>query len=145
MSYIVPIHHASGVRHALKLNFLDKDVDTLVVACVFDLPRFDVQTLRCNLGKQIACTFMNRVRKACHYCTLKTSLAISRYSKALGLRRPKQITSSSALIDTNTLHVLGMPVSSSCRPSKAMLTWLIKSSGTLERWIDVTSIRRDGS
>jgi DNA damage-binding protein 1 len=34
MSYIVPIHHASGVRHAIKLNFLEPDVEVLVVASV---------------------------------------------------------------------------------------------------------------
>jgi DNA damage-binding protein 1 len=32
MSYVVPIHRPSGVRHAIKLNFLQPDVDTLVVA-----------------------------------------------------------------------------------------------------------------
>lgn len=32
MSYVVPIHHASGVRHAIKLNFLEPGIDTLVVA-----------------------------------------------------------------------------------------------------------------
>ncbi|KIX00016.1 uncharacterized protein Z518_10943 [Rhinocladiella mackenziei CBS 650.93] len=32
MSYVVPIHHPSGVRHAIKLNFLDPNVDTLIVA-----------------------------------------------------------------------------------------------------------------
>ncbi|KAL2444016.1 DNA damage-binding protein 1a [Exophiala dermatitidis] len=32
MSYIVPIHRPSGVRHAIKLNFLDPNSDTLVVA-----------------------------------------------------------------------------------------------------------------
>ncbi|KAK5331714.1 hypothetical protein LTR93_000719 [Exophiala xenobiotica] len=32
MSYVVPIHRPSGVRLAVKLNFLDPDVDTLIVA-----------------------------------------------------------------------------------------------------------------
>ncbi|KAJ9612872.1 hypothetical protein H2200_002813 [Cladophialophora chaetospira] len=32
MSYVVPIHQPSGVRHAIKLNFLEPSVDTLVVA-----------------------------------------------------------------------------------------------------------------
>ncbi|EXJ94392.1 hypothetical protein A1O1_02786 [Capronia coronata CBS 617.96] len=32
MSYIVPIHRPSGVRHAIKLNFLDPNSDTLIVA-----------------------------------------------------------------------------------------------------------------
>ncbi|KAL2869228.1 uncharacterized protein BJX67DRAFT_347883 [Aspergillus lucknowensis] len=34
MSYIVPIHRASSIRHALKLHFLDPEEETLVVACV---------------------------------------------------------------------------------------------------------------
>ncbi|OAP64952.1 hypothetical protein AYL99_00924 [Fonsecaea erecta] len=32
MSYIVPIHPPSGVRHAIKLNFLDPTTDTLIVS-----------------------------------------------------------------------------------------------------------------
>ncbi|KIW34424.1 uncharacterized protein PV07_01202 [Cladophialophora immunda] len=32
MSYIVPIHPPSGVRHAIKLNFLEPTTDTLIVA-----------------------------------------------------------------------------------------------------------------
>jgi hypothetical protein len=32
MSYIVPIHQPSSVRNAIKLNFVESDVDTLVVA-----------------------------------------------------------------------------------------------------------------
>ncbi|EXJ56278.1 uncharacterized protein A1O5_12545 [Cladophialophora psammophila CBS 110553] len=32
MSYIVPIHPPSGVRHAIKLNFLEPTIDTLIVA-----------------------------------------------------------------------------------------------------------------
>ncbi|KIW12838.1 hypothetical protein PV08_08025 [Exophiala spinifera] len=32
MSYVVPIHRPSGVRHAIKLNFLEPNVDTLVIA-----------------------------------------------------------------------------------------------------------------
>ncbi|KAI1624436.1 DNA damage-binding protein 1 [Exophiala viscosa] len=32
MSYVVPIHRPSGVRHAIKLNFLGPDADTLIVA-----------------------------------------------------------------------------------------------------------------
>lgn len=32
MAYVVPIHRASSVRHALKLNFLEPEEDCLVVA-----------------------------------------------------------------------------------------------------------------
>lgn len=32
MSYIVPIHRASGIRHAVKLNFMNAEEDCLVVA-----------------------------------------------------------------------------------------------------------------
>lgn len=32
MSYVVPIHRPSGVRHAIKLNFLAPDTDALIVA-----------------------------------------------------------------------------------------------------------------
>lgn len=32
MSYIVPIHKPSGVRLALKLNFLEAESETVVVA-----------------------------------------------------------------------------------------------------------------
>ncbi|KAJ5638617.1 hypothetical protein N7528_001007 [Penicillium herquei] len=32
MSYVVPIHRASGIRHAVKLNFISPEEDSLVVA-----------------------------------------------------------------------------------------------------------------
>ena len=34
MSYVVPIHRPSGVRHAVKLNFLNASNDALVIALV---------------------------------------------------------------------------------------------------------------
>lgn len=41
MAYVVPIHRASSVRHALKLNFLEPEEDCLVVAydCYFSPTR----------------------------------------------------------------------------------------------------------
>ena len=38
MSYIVPIHRPSGVRHATKLDFLGTGEDALVVAFVNHSP-----------------------------------------------------------------------------------------------------------
>lgn len=34
MAYVVPIHRASSIRHALKLNFMKSEEDCLVVALV---------------------------------------------------------------------------------------------------------------
>jgi DNA damage-binding protein 1 len=32
MAYVVPIHRASGIRHAVKLNFINPEEDCLVAA-----------------------------------------------------------------------------------------------------------------
>ena len=37
MAYVVPIHRASSIRHALKLQFLKPEEDALVVALVLPL------------------------------------------------------------------------------------------------------------
>jgi DNA damage-binding protein 1 len=34
MAYVVPIHKASSIRHALKLHFMKPEEDSLVVALV---------------------------------------------------------------------------------------------------------------
>ena len=34
MSYIVPIHQASSIRHALKLQFMKPEEESLIVALV---------------------------------------------------------------------------------------------------------------
>jgi hypothetical protein len=35
MAYVVPIHRASSIRHAVKLNFVQPEEDCLVAAWVF--------------------------------------------------------------------------------------------------------------
>lgn len=40
MAYVVPIHRASSVRHALKLQFLKPEEDCLVVAFVYPSPYY---------------------------------------------------------------------------------------------------------
>lgn len=37
MAYVVPIHRASSIRHALKLQFLKPEEESLVVALVLPL------------------------------------------------------------------------------------------------------------
>lgn len=39
MAYVVPIHKASSVRHALKLQFLNPEEESLVVALVTTIHR----------------------------------------------------------------------------------------------------------
>jgi len=109
MSYIVPIHHASGVRHALKLNFLEPGVEVLVVASVLLLeapqPR---RYLTHIIVRQTDSISMSKARKDCRYYTLRMSSGTSLFSKVSALPPPKRTTSSSALIAINTLPVRGI-------------------------------------
>ena len=46
MAYVVPIHRASSIRHAVKLNFVQPEEDCLVAAWVFPavLPQLTIES-----------------------------------------------------------------------------------------------------